>query len=265
MLQMFKALWAFRNFILASIKGELKGRFARSSIGAAWYILQPMAMAAIMALVLSEVLAAKLPGVASKGSYAVYLLAGTTAWGLFAEVTNRCTGVFIEFSSALKKISFPRLCLPVIVGGSALLNHALLLFAVTVVCAVFLDVRPSLAWLALIPGALLILLFSYGLGVLLGIFNVFSRDVGQVFGIVLQLWFWLTPIVYPPSAVPASLKWLIELNPMAPIVAVYQNAILLDAWPDWSTLALPALIAVSLFGLSFVVFRRASPELVDAL
>jgi lipopolysaccharide transport system permease protein len=243
----------------------LKGRFARSSIGAAWYILQPMAMAAIMALVLSEVLAAKLPGVASKGSYATYLLAGTAAWGLFAEVTNRCTGVFIEFASALKKISFPRLCLPVIVGGSALLTHVLLLTAVAVVCALFLDVYPGLAWFALLPGAVLILLFSYGLGVLLGVFNVFSRDVGQVFGIVLQLWFWLTPIVYPPSAMPASMQWLGQWNPMAPVVRIYQDAILLNAWPDWSTLVVPSLVALLLFGLSFVVFRRASPELVDAL
>jgi len=263
-MQLFRALWSYRNFISASIKGELKGRFARSRVGAAWFILQPMAQAAILALVLSEVLAAKLPGLTQSGGYAAYLLAGTAAWGLFSEISTRCTTVFIDYSSALKKIAFPRLCLPVIVGGSALLNHVLLLVAVAVAC-LFLGVTPGWAWLALIPGALLILLFSYGLGVLLGIFNVFARDVGQVFGIVMQLWFWLTPIVYPLAAIPERLQWLVEFNPMVQVVAIYQNAILFDRWPDWNGLIAPLAIALALVSMSFMVFRRASPELVDAL
>ncbi len=266
-MQMLRTLWDYRNFILASIKGELKGRFARSKIGAAWFVLQPLATALILALVLSEVLAAKLPGVhvQSKGAYAAYLLAGTAAWGLFSEICNRCANVFIEFAPSLKKIAFPRLCLPVIVGGSALLTHAVLLLVVTAICAVFLDIYPGWAWVVLIPGALLILVFGYGLGLLLGVFNVFIRDVGTVFGIFLQLWFWMTPIVYPPSVVPDHLRWLVELNPMTPVIAVYQNAILLNEFPDWSTLIVPAAIAFALFLVSFFVFKRASPELVDAL
>lgn len=264
-MQVFRAVWAYRNFILAAIKGELKGRFARSKIGAAWFILQPLATALILALVLSEVLAAKLPGVSTKGAYAAYLLAGTTAWGLFAEICNRCTGVFIEFASPMKKIAFPRLCLPVIVGGTALLNHAILLVVVAAICTVFLGIFPGIAWIALLPGMLLILVFAFGLGVLLGIINVFVRDVGTVFGILLQLWFWLTPIVYPASIVPESFRWIAEANPMTPIIAIYQNVILLNEFPDWSSLLYPGIVAAALFSLSFTVFKRASPDLVDAL
>lgn len=264
-MQMLRAVWAYRNFILAAIKGELKGRFARSKIGAAWFILQPLATALILALVLSEVLAAKLPGVTSKGAYAAYILAGTSAWGLFAEICNRCTGVFIEFASPMKKIAFPRLCLPVIVGGTALLNHLILLAVVCVICTLFLGINPGIAWVALLPGMLLILVFAFGLGVLLGVINVFVRDIGTAFGIVLQLWFWLTPIVYPVSIMPEHFKWISSVNPMTPIVAIYQNAILLDQFPAWATLLYPAFLATVLCLVSFTVFKRASPELVDAL
>lgn len=220
--------------------------------------------AAIFALVLSEVLAAKLPGITIKAGYAIYLMAGMAAWGLFAEIANRCTSVFIEYAGVLKKISFPRLCLPIIVGGSALLNHVLLLVA-TAVVFLFFGHLPGAAWVVLPIGMLIITVFAFGLGVLLGIFNVFVRDVGQVFTVVVQIWFWLTPIVYTSGTLPESLSWLAVFNPMAPLVKVYQDAMLYNTYPQWETLLIPTAVAATLFILSFVVFRRASADLVDEL
>ncbi|MBK7665049.1 MAG: ABC transporter permease [Sterolibacteriaceae bacterium] len=257
-------LWAYRHFIVASIKSEQIRRFARSSLGALWFILHPIAQSAIFALVLSEVLSAKLPGIANKAGYAIYLMAGMAAWGLFAEIVTRSTTIFIEYSSALKKIAFPRMCLPVIVGGSALFNHVLLLAAICIVFA-FFDHWPGRAWVVLPLGIVLIAMFAFGLGVLLGVFNVFARDVGQVFGIVIQIWFWLTPIVYTIDALPKHMKWLADANPMGPLVRVYQEAMVYNALPNWASLVIPASIAAGLFILSFIVFKRASADLVDAL
>ena len=257
-------MWNFRYFITSSIRGELKRRFARSTLGALWFILHPLLQAAIFALVLSEILAAKLPGVTNKAGYAIYLMAGMAAWGLFGEIANRCTTIFIEYAGVLKKISFPRFCLPIIVGGSALLNHVLLLFASAVVFLA-LGHFPGAAWVVLPIGMLIIAAFAFGLGVLLGIFNVFVRDVGQVFSVVMQLWFWLTPIVYTSGTLPKSLNWLAVINPMAPLVKVYQDAMLYNTYPQWETLLPPILMATALSALSFVVFRRASSDLVDAL
>ncbi len=263
-MHILRSLYAYRNFILASIKGELRGRFARSKLGALWFILHPLAQAMIFAIVLSEVLAAKLPGVASKVAYPIYLLSGMAAWALFAEIVNRCTSVFIDYSGSLKKIAFPRICLPVIVGGSALLNHALLLVAIFVVFLFFGHV-PGWATLVIPLGAALIAAFAFGLGVLLGVFNVFARDVAQVFGVVLQLWFWLTPIVYTRETLPKQAAFLERLNPLAPLVAIYQEALLYDRWPNWGELAIPAVLAASLFVLAFLIFRRASADIVDEL
>ncbi|WP_395007357.1 ABC transporter permease [Undibacterium sp.] len=264
MKQIIISLWHFRHFMLSSIKAEFRGRFARSKLGALWMILNPLAQTTIFAIVLSEVLAARLPNIDSKSAYAIYLMAGTAAWGLFAEIVNRCTTVFIEYSNTLKKISFPRLCLPFIVGGSALLNHLLLLAAIAVVF-LFLGHAPSLAWLVLPLGILLIVLFAFGLGILLGLLNVFSRDVGQVIGIILPLWFWLTPVVYTASSLPKRFAPMLDINPMSGMVKIYQDALLYGKFPIWENLLLPFGVATGLFLFSFWVFRRASADLVDAL
>ena len=192
---MFSALWRHRYFILSSIRGEFMARYARSRLGLLWSVLNPLAQATIYAVVLAGIIGAKLGGVAGSAAYPIYLMAGLAAWGLFSEIVNRCLTIFIEYSGPLKKIAFPRLCLPIIVLGGALVNHALLLLAIAVVF-VFFGELPGLAWLVLPLGAALIAMFAFGLGVMLGMFNVFSRDVGQVMSVVLQMWFWLTPIVY---------------------------------------------------------------------
>ena len=227
-------------------------------------ILNPLAQATIFAIVLSEVLVTKIAHVDNKSAYAIYLMAGMSAWGLFAEIINRSTTVFIEYSNTLKKIAFPRLCLPLIVGGSAMINHLLLLAAIAVVF-LFFGHFPTLAWLVLPVGMLLIVLFAFGLGIILGLLNVFSRDVGQVMGIVLQLWFWFTPVVYLIDNMPQRFVTMLQLNPMTPLVQIYQNALLYGKVPAWSELLLPFLISSGIFIFSFWIFRRASADLVDAL
>lgn len=261
---MATVLWNFRHFIISSIRGELRARFARSYFGGLWFILHPLAQASIFALVLSEVLCAKIPNIPDKAGYAIYLMAGMAAWSLFSDILNRSTTIFIEYSSLLKKISFPRLCLPMIIWGTALINHCLLLLAIGVVF-IFFGHFPGAAWLCLPIGFLAISIFAFGLGILLGIFNVFSRDVGQVTSIILQIWFWLTPIVYPYNIIPQKLQSLVTLNPLMPLTRLYQDALLYNHFTDLSLLALPITLAFGLFCLAFFVFYCANHELVDAL
>lgn len=259
-----KAIWRYRHFISASIKGELKGRFARSRVGALWFILHPLAQAMIYTLVLSEVLGAKIGGVDDKAAYSIYLMAGIASWGLFSEITNRCLTIFLEYGPTLKKIMFPRICLPIIIWGSALLNHLILLSAMAIIF-VFYGHFPTVTWLVLPLGILVISAFGFGLGVLTGVLNVFSRDVAQVMGVVMNLWFWLTPIVYTADIVPEGIKPYIGFNPMTSIVKIYQDAILFNQWPDWHSLAYPIIVCFVLLVLSLFLFRKASPELVDVL
>lgn len=261
---MLTAIWGYRHFILASIKGELKGRYARSKLGVAWSILHPLAQAALFAVVLAGVLGTRLPGVDDHSAYPIYLLSGMAAWALFSEILGRCINIFIEYSSTLKKISFPRICLPLIVWGSALLSHIFLLMAIMVIF-LLLGHAPGLAWLSLPIGIFLISLFAFGIGLTLGVLNVFARDISQAMVVILQLWFWMTPVVYPIGALSEHIRGFVQLNPMVAMVKIYQDAILLDRWPDMTSLVIPAFLALAVAAMAFSLFRRASPELVDAL
>lgn len=260
----WRSIVRHRHFVPAAIIGEFRSRVVRSKIGALWFVLQPLAMALIYLVVLSEVLSARLGGTDRPGAYAVYLLAGITAWGLFGEILNRCLTMFLEYANTMKKIAFPKVFLPVVVLGSALINNLLLMVAVTCIIA-FYGFFPNQDWLAIFPAMGVTILLAFGLGIFLGVLNVFARDVSQVMTVVMNVWFWLTPIVYAKSMVSQPVQNIIDLNPMTPIVNVYQSVIVGSAHPDLDSLLYPLILASCLMVASSVVFWRATPELVDAL
>ncbi|WP_161487793.1 ABC transporter permease, partial [Rhodanobacter sp. FW510-T8] len=104
-----------------------------------------------------------------------------------------------------------------------------------------------------------------GLGLILGVLNVFVRDVAQFMMVVLQLLFWLTPIVYMPSIIPDRLRALLEFNPMAHMVIAFQDVLLYGRAPSITGLAVIAATATVLLLFSLILFRRSAPEMVDVL
>ncbi|CAM5235082.1 ABC transporter permease [Rhodanobacter lindaniclasticus] len=261
---MLTAIWSYRHFIVSSIRNDLRSRFARSKLGALWMILQPLAQVAIYALVLSEVLATKLPGMAIAYAYPIYLMAGMVAWALFSELVSRSLTMFVENANIMKKIMFPRVCLPVITLGSALVNNVLLLLA-TVGIFALLGHWPGVSMLWLPVLLVVTSIFGMALGLILGIMNVFVRDVAQVVGVVLQLWFWLTPVVYMASIIPSRYQGYFQTNPMYHVVTAYQDVMLYGRTPALGGLAMIAAVSLVLLGVSLFLFRRASPEMVDVL
>jgi lipopolysaccharide transport system permease protein len=258
------AIWSYRHFIVSSIRNDLRSRFARSRLGALWMILQPLMQVAIYALVLSRIMAAKLPGIDNRYAYVIYLMAGMIAWSLFAEVVTRSLTVFVDNGNLMKKMAFPRVCLPIIIGGSSLVNNLLLL--VTAVGIFVLIGHPltwAMVWLPILIG--INLAFALGMGLILGVLNVFVRDVAQVMTVVLQLLFWLTPVVYMPNIVPDRLRVLLEFNPMAHMAVAFQSVLLYGHAPDVSGVGVIAVVAMVLLALSLILFRRAAPEMVDVL
>jgi len=266
MLAILRSLLLYKHFILSSIRNELVTKFVRSKLGGLWIIINPLSQVAIYALILSNVLAAKLPGVESTYAYAIYLMAGLLAWNLFSEIMSRCLNLFIENGNLMKKMSFPKITLPTIVLGSAVLNNVLLFIAMMFIF-IILGQSFSLVLLWLIPLTILLATLALSLGLILGIFNVFLRDIGQVIPIVLQVWFWFTPIVYPITIIPEKYhQWLMILNPMYPITNAYQTIIVYGKAPALdSGLIMISVITLSLLGFSLFLFRRATEEMVDVL
>ncbi|RJQ28019.1 ABC transporter permease [Candidatus Parcubacteria bacterium] len=261
---MIRALWDYRGFIAGSIKREFQLKYRNSMLGAAWTVLNPLAMIIVYTVIFSQVMRARLPGTGSTFSYSIYLCAGVLTWGLFAEITGRSRNVFLEHANLLKKISFPRICLPVIVVGSAGLNFAIIFTLFTI----FLFVSgnfPGWAYLALLPVLTIQIAFSIGLGMVLGVLNVFFRDVGQLFDVVLQFWFWLTPIVYSSAILPKKAQLLISINPMARLAIAYQTIVLSGTGPDWISLWPVVFLAAFLCIWGTRLFRLHAGEMVDEL
>ncbi|WP_346417494.1 ABC transporter permease, partial [Listeria welshimeri] len=143
-------------------------------------------------------------------------------WGLFAEITTRAQNVFLEQANLIKKISFPRICLPIIVVANAIVNFTII-FALFLAFLLVTGHFPGWVLLAMLPVLAVQVAFAIGLGMILGVLNVFFRDVGQFFAIFVQFWFWLTPIVYPASILPAPVQGLLAYNPLAGVIAAYQT------------------------------------------
>jgi len=261
---MAQALWAYRGFILGSVKREFQEKYRNSLLGAAWLVINPLAMIIVYTVIFSQVMKARLEGVDSTFAFSIYLCAGVLTWGFFADIVGRAQNVFLGHANLLKKLSFPRLCLPVIVVVNAGINFAII-FGLFSAFLLITGNFPGWAYLALIPLLVIQVAFAIGLGITLGVLNVFFRDVGQLFGVVLQFWFWFTPIIYPVTILPESVRSLMAFNPMADLMTAYQTILVKGQWPEWQSLWLVTLLAALLCGLGIRLFRKHVGEMVDEL
>ncbi|WP_460130452.1 ABC transporter permease [Pseudomonas sp. H1_D05] len=264
LLSLFRSLHEYRGFILGSVQREFQARYRNSLFGALWPIFNPLSMIIVYTVIFSHIMRARLPGVDDGMAYSIYLCAGLLTWGLFSEITLRSQNMFLDNANLLKKISFPRVCLPVIVLINAGINFAIII-------GLFLGFLlvtgrwPGMALMALVPLVALQMMLCAGLGMVLGVLNVFFRDVGQLFGICLQFWFWLTPIVYPISILPEWLQSLLQYNPLTNLIASYQNLFLYGQWPLWSSLLPTFVIGVVFCAIGLRLFRQRVGEMVDEL
>ena len=263
-MRLIRELWACRGFISGSVRREFQSKYVNSIFGFAWNVINPLATIVVYTVIFAQVMRTRLPGIDSTFAYSIFLCAGILTWGLFAEITTRSQTMFIENANLLKKLRFPRICLPAVVVASALLNFSII-FSLFTVFLLISGSFPGPAFLALFPLTGLLIAFSAGLGMLLGVLNVFFRDVGQAFGIIVTFWFWLTPIVYAPAILPKWTQALMALNPLAAYISAVQGVLLRGVWPAWGSLIYMAICAFVLCSLGLRLFRRHAGEMVDEL
>lgn len=257
-------IYRFRGFIIGSVKREFTARYRNSMLGATWLLLQPLAQILVYTLIFANVMRTRLPGVDSTFGYSIYLCAGVLTWGLFTEIIGRCQNMFIENANLLKKLSFPRIALPVNVVLSACLGFGII-FGLFSAFLLISGNFPGWAYLSMAPVLVVQIIFALGLGMNLGVLNVFFRDVGQLFSIVMQFWFWLTPIVYPLATLPPWAQKIIMLNPMTPITLAYQGILVRGETPDWYQIAPILGLGLLLCILGLLLFRKRAGEMVDEL
>lgn len=265
MITILKSLWAYRGFILGSVKREFQSKYRNSLLGAAWTVFNPLAMIIVYTVIFTKVMHSRLPtGIDSEFAYSVYLCAGVLTWGLFSEIVSRAQNTFLEHANLLKKLSFPRLCLPVIVVANALLNFSIV-FSLFSIFLLITGNFPGVVFISLIPVLIILVAFAIGLGISLGVLNVFFRDVGQFFGIFIQFWFWFTPIVYPITILPESVRSLMKYNPLENLIGAFQEILVAHKWPEWQSLFAVSCVAVVMCILGMHLFRKHAGEMVDEL
>lgn len=257
-------LWQYRGFVLGSVLRDIQLRYRGSLLGAFWLVVPPLVMIGIYTLVFSKIMHSKLPGVRSDYAYSVYLCAGLLQWTLFAEVVQRLQGTFIDHANLIKKANFPRLTLPLVtVCGSGF--NFLVMYALFSVFLLALGQYHGLIAL-LYPLVLAVLLWlATAAGMLLAVLNVFFRDIGQFTGVVLQLVFWATPIVYPSSILPERAKTILTWNPVYALMDVSQWLHVSGEWKGLMSLAYPAAWAAGLTVLAAVAYKRLYADLLDEI
>lgn len=258
------SIWQYRAFILGSTKREFQAKYKNSLLGFAWPILNPLALILVYTLVFSKLMSAKVPGAESIYSYSIYLCIGIIVWTLFSEITARSQNIFLDNANLLKKLNFPRICLPIIIILNASLNF-LIIFSLFIIFLLITGNFPGWCFIAVIPLLLIQILFAIGVGMTLGTLNVFFRDVGYFYTVALQFWFWLTPIVYSVNILPERVQGLMQLNPLTNLIIAYQAIFVLKQWPNWASLIYLAIATLVLIILARYLFGKHAGEMVDLL
>jgi len=261
---MLAALWHYRRFVLGMARREFQARYLGSALGSAWAVLSPLAMILIYTVVFGQVLGGRLRGVDDGLSYGIFLCAGVLTWNMFAEILQRCVTIFVEQGNLLKKMSFPRVTLPAIVLVSASVNFAIvlgLLLLVLLATGRF----PGWPLLAMVPLLLVQQALALGAGVALGVVHVFFRDVSHAVGVVLQFWFWLTPIVYPLDLLGGPARMIVASNPLTAFATGYQSILVYGRAPSLAAFLPQAALAVLALWLARTLLRHHGGEMADEL
>jgi ABC-2 type transport system permease protein len=204
------------------VRTELKVRYKNSALGFAWSLLNPLLYLVVFYVAFDLILGAGIP------AFPIFLLSGLLVWNLFSTGLGAATGSVVANSSLVKKVAFPREILPLASIGAALVHFFL---QSLVLAAALLVARWDVAWkyLPLLPFALFaLLLFTAGLGILLGSLNVYLRDTAHFLELALLAWFWMTPIVYGFMTIGSHSGWgkrIYMLNPITPVVITFQRAL----------------------------------------
>lgn len=257
-------LWRYRFFILGSVKRDFQIKYKNSLLGSLWSLINPIALIFVYTTIFSRIMQTRMDGMTSTASYSIFLCSGILTWGFFSETIGRSQSMFLENANLLKKVNFPRSCLPIIISTSAALNF-LIVFGVFTLFLLVSGNFPGFTYLYILPLIIIQTAFSICFGVSLGILNVFFRDVGQSINVLLQFWYWLTPIVYPLKILPKSVQTLVLLNPMTGLVIAYQDVLVFGKSPDWIKLVPVGICILFFFYFGRYLYSKHSSDMVDEL
>lgn len=237
---------------------EIATRYKQSFLGFFWVLLNPILQMVIMSFVFSSILRFSHLGV----PYPIFLYAGLLPWIFFTNSLHSSTNILVENSALIKKIYFPR---EVLVVSTILAKVVDFFFMLSVffLLMIFYQIPFTFYILFFIPIFLLQFIFTFSLGLFLSWTNLFYRDIQYLVNLLLTLWFYLTPVIYPVEFFPEKYRFIFKLNPLSVFINAYRQVLLGGDLPKWESLSIAAFLSINFFILSYFIFKKMEKDLVD--
>ncbi|MEH2380962.1 MAG: ABC transporter permease [Nostoc sp.] len=262
-------LWMKFDLLRTLVRRDLEARYKGSVLGNLWPLLNQLSQLLIYTYVFSTVLKVKLTTLkglpANDFTFGLWLFAGLLPWIAFTGGLMQSASSVLGQPNLVKKVVFPVVLLPLVPILSTFIESSFGLMAL--IFFVALTSHTLHTTLALLPLVWLTqLLLTAGLGYLAAGLTVFLRDIPQTLGVILNIWFYATPIIYPASAIPEEWRgWVFWLNPMTAIAEVYRDIVLVGEVKHWGEWGVSSLIAVVVFFGGLWCYRRLRPAFADVL
>lgn len=260
--------WAKVDLLKALVQRNLEARYKGSILGNLWPLLNQLSQLLIYTYVFSVILKVKLSfqGLPTNNlTFGLWLFAGLLPWIAFTNGLVQAAGAVVEQPNLVKKVVFPLALLPLVPILSAFIESTFGLMALIVLLEVTSHtIHPTLWLLPLvwIPQ----LLLTAGLGYLVAGLTVFLRDIPQTLGVIINLWFYVTPIVYPVSAIPEQWRaWVYWLNPLAVIAEIYRDIVLVGEVKRWVEWGIVSVISVIVFYTGLKCYQKLRSAFADVL
>lgn len=248
------------------IKRDVLGRYRGSALGVVWSLAHPVLMLIVYTFVFSVVFTTRWPGTASDSrlNFAVILFAGMIVFGIFAECVQRAPGIIVSQPNFVKKVVFPLEIMAWTTLGAALFHAGISLCVLTVLIVI---VKGGLPWTAVFLPAVLLPLMCLTLGLtwFFSALGVYVRDVSQLLGVAVTAVMFLSPLFYPSSALPADLRWLTDVNPIAFSIEQTRDVLIFGNRPNWRLLAEYTAAGFLVMWLGFAWFQKTRRGFADVL
>ncbi len=255
-----RELWRYRELVYFLIWRDIKVRYKQTLLGAAWAVLQPFLTMVVFTLFFGQWIGVPTDEVPPP----IFYYAGLLPWQLFQAGVSKAGVSLVSSRNLVTKVYFPRMAVPLAPVMASLVDFVLA-FLVLLGMMAYFGVRPTVALWALPLFLLLAVVTALGVGLWLSALNVTYRDIGYIIPFLLQVWFFLSPVVYSASVVPQAYRWLYGVNPMAGVVQGFRWAMLGAGQPEWVSLAISAGVGLFLLISGAMYFRRMERTFADVV
>ncbi len=259
-MKVFKDLYNYRELLKTSVKKDIGGKYKHSFLGVLWSFINPLLQILVYALIFPLVM--KNGG--SYKDYTVFMVCGLIPWAYFTTVINRASFIMIENGNILKKVYFPRSILPLSLVTSETINF--LVSCIIILAFIVIKGFGISKFILFFP---LVLLIQYvlllGIALIFSAVTVYMRDIQHFIGVVLQLLFYATPIVYSIDTIPEEFRWILKWNPMTYIIEGYRAIFYNQTMPDLKALGILGIISIVILIVGYLLFNKLQKRFAEEL